>query len=174
MNQRMIGRLLLFSIFGLFTCSKQPLPTVDQVDLERYAGKWYEIASFPMCFQRGCTCTTAEYTPTGQGYVEVLNRCIKNGEPTSAEGKAFPVKGSNNSRLRVQFFWPFRGNYYVIALADDYSYAMVGSPNRKYLWILSRSPQLDPDTLQMLKDKAENLGFDINRLQRTEQEECER
>lgn len=172
MDKRILRGLLLFSIFGLFGCSKRSLPTVDQVDLERYAGKWYEIASFPMRFQRGCSCTTAEYTPTGKGYVEVLNRCIKNGEPTSAEGKAFPVEGSNNSRLRVQFFWPFRGDYYVIALADDYRYAMVGSPSREYLWILNRSPQMDPDTFQMLKEEAESLGFDTSRLQRTDQEAC--
>jgi apolipoprotein D and lipocalin family protein len=104
----------------------QPLETVKQVDLRRYAGKWYEIAAFPQRFQKGCTCTTAEYEMTDQGWIRVINTCHKDspeGKLSVARGKAFIVPGSGNAKLRVQFFWPFRGDYWIIDLAEDYSYA---------------------------------------------------
>jgi apolipoprotein D and lipocalin family protein len=154
------------------TCSSSVPETVPAVDLERYAGKWYEIASFPQRFQRGCHCTYAEYTPTGKGYVRVFNSCRRdsvNGKQTTISGKAFPVKGSNNAKLKVQFFWPFRGNYWIIELADDYSYAAVGAPGRNYLWILARSPQMSDETYAILLRKISAKGFDVSRLQKTEQ-----
>lgn len=160
-------------IIMLFGCSStKPLATVNEVDLEKYAGTWYEISSFPQSFQKGCHCTTAEYQLTDKGYVRVINKCRKGGpegETDSAKGKAFPVKGSNNSKLKVQFFWPFRGNYWIIELADDYSYTVIGEPKRKYLWILSRTPQMDRETYKMLLDKIEKKGFDISKLEETDQ-----
>jgi apolipoprotein D and lipocalin family protein len=150
----------------------QTLQTVPQVDLKRYAGLWYEIASYPQRFQKGCTCTTAQYTPTEQGYIIVENRCHKdstNGKQSYIKGKAFIEKNTGNAKLKVQFFWPFTGKYWIIDLADDFSYAVVSHPNRKYLWILSRIPQLDAKTYQKILNSLTEKGFDLSTLQTTKQ-----
>ena len=113
--------------------SAQELQTIPYVDLERYAGLWYEIASYPQRFQEGCTATTAEYTLSDKGYVIVENRCNKytlDGKQSYIKGKAFVVKNSGNAKLKVQFFWPFRGSYWIIDLADDYNYAVVSHPGK--------------------------------------------
>jgi apolipoprotein D and lipocalin family protein len=157
-----------------FSCAKsQDLQTVDSVDIEKYLGQWYEVASFPASFQKGCRCTTAEYLmEPGKNYIRVINKCLKlsksGSKMTVAKGKAFPVKGSGNARLKVQFFWPFKGDYYIIELAGDYSFAVVGHPERNYLWILSREPYMTKDTYNMLLEKIRQKGFDISRLQLTE------
>lgn len=150
----------------------QTLPTVSKVDLSRYAGKWYEIASFPQRFQKGCHCTTAEYTPTNNGYIIVENRCNKDslhGKESYIKGKAFIDDNISNAKLKVQFFWPFRGKYWIIDLADDYSYAVVGHPNRDYLWILCRTPHMDEQLYNQIVERIKKNGFDISRLQRTPQ-----
>jgi apolipoprotein D and lipocalin family protein len=105
------------------------------------------------------------------GVIKVVNTCRKNspdGEVDRAEGKAFVVPGSNNAKLRVQFFWPFRGDYWILELENDYSYAVVGVPSRKYCWILSRTPQMDPEILEMLVQHLKAKGFDVSRMQRTD------
>jgi apolipoprotein D and lipocalin family protein len=150
----------------------QTLQTVPYVDLKKYAGKWYEIASFPQRFQKGCYCTTAEYTPTDKGDVIVENRCNKdsiNGKQSYIKGKAFVVENSGNAKLKVQFFWPFRGKYWIIELADDYSYAVVGHPNRKYLWILSRTPSINDTTYQQIISRLKEKGFDETKIRLTKQ-----
>ncbi len=163
--------LVLGAVYLALQPNPAPLPTVASVDLRRYAGKWYEIALIPNRFEKGCHCTTAEYVPK-EGYVEVRNSCRKgsaNGKDDGALGKAFPVEGSHNAKLRVQFFWPFRGDYWILDLAADYSHALVGSPDRDFLWILARSPQLAPTVYARLSQKAQELGFDTRRLVRTDQ-----
>lgn len=147
-----------------------PLQTVEKVDLNRYSGKWYEIAAFPQRFQKGCHCTTAEYRPTEQGYISVLNKCNKgsvNGPLDSAIGKAFVDAGSGNAKLKVQFFWPFKGKYWIIDLAPDYSHAVVGHPNRDYLWILCRKPRMSDSLYQSILMKLSEQGFDTTRLIKT-------
>ncbi len=168
-------RSLFVSLAGLIlgSCHASPeTPTnVGSVDLEKYTGRWYEIASFPASFQKGCHCTTAEYQLTGKKYIRVINRCRRNavdGKASGITGRAYPVKGSNNTKLKVQFFWPFRGDYHIIILAPDYSYAVVAS-GKNYLWILSRSATIPDSLYQELTDKLSVMGFDINRLQRTAQ-----
>jgi apolipoprotein D and lipocalin family protein len=149
-----------------------PLPTVANVDLARYMGTWYEIAAFPQRFEKGCHCVTAEYEMTGKGFVRVVNSCRKNGPEgklKKARGKAFVVADSGNAKLRVQFFWPFRGNYWIIDLADDYSYAVVGDPGRKYLWILSRTAKMDPALYAEIVKRAAEKGFDTARLELMDQ-----
>ncbi|RNI31742.1 lipocalin family protein [Rufibacter latericius] len=168
------GLLALGALYLAFKPKHAFLPTVPSVDLQRYAGKWYEIALIPNRFEKGCHCTTAEYVPR-EGYVEVRNTCRKgsaNGKDDGALGKAFPVEGSNNAKLRVQFFWPFRGDYWILDLAPDYSHALVGSPDRKFLWILARTRQLDPTLYSRLEQKARSLGFDERKLQKADQS-CE-
>lgn len=152
----------------------QPLQTVERVDLEKYLGRWYDIASYPARFQKGCHCTTADYEIVpGKNYILVTNRCVKykNGKSkiSVAYGKAFIVEGSNNARLKVQFFWPFRGDYYIIGLADDYSWAIVGHPTRKYLWILYRESFIPTDTYNHILEAVHQKGYDLKKLQRTPQ-----
>ena len=150
----------------------QELQTVPSVDLKKYAGRWYEIASFPQRFQKGCHCTTAEYTPTDKGYIIVENRCNRDsvqGKQSYIKGKAFVVPNAGNARLKVQFFWPFRAKYWIIDLADDYSYAVVSHPNRKYLWILSRTPQLSDAVYNGILTRLKEKGFDLSKIKLTVQ-----
>ena len=150
----------------------QTLQTVPNVDIEKYAGKWYEIASFPQRFQRGCHCTTATYTLSPKGFVVVENRCNKdsvNGKVSYIKGKAFVEPNSGNAKLKVQFFWPFRAKYWIIDLADDYGYAVVSHPNMQYLWILCRKPVMEDDTYRGILERLEQKGFDLSKLQRTVQ-----
>jgi len=150
-----------------------PLAVVERVDLERYAGKWFEIASFPQRFQRGCVATTATYEIMGPNEVRVLNECRDgsfDGELRSIEGSAWVTNAEESSaKLKVQFFWPFSGDYWVIDLADDYSYAVVGHPSRKYLWILARSRRMATPTLEALRQRIAAQGYDLDALKITPQ-----
>lgn len=152
--------------------SNQPLETVDSVDLQRYEGTWYEIASFPQRFQKGCHCTTATYTATEEDFVVVENRCRKdsiNGEESYIKGKAYIVENTNNAKLEVEFFWPFKGDYWIIDLDKDYQYAVVGHPNREYLWVLSRTPQMSDSLYSEITKRIADKGFDLSILQKTVQ-----
>ena len=154
------------------TSKSQILQTVSSVDVNRYSGKWYEIASYPQRFQKGCHCTTAEYTLSPDGYLIVENRCNRvsvNGKQSYIKGKAFVEKNSGNAKLKVQFFWPFRAKYWIIDLADDYSYAVVSHPNKKYLWILSRTPKMNDTFYRQILSKLKEKGFDLSKLQVTQQ-----
>lgn len=148
-----------------------PVQTVESVDLKRYAGMWYEIANLPMTFQRDCVGdTTAEYTLHPDGAVGVNNRCrTKDGDIDSASGTATAVEGSNNAKLEVSFFKPFKGDYWVIGLDPEYRWAVVGSPDRKYLWILSRSPQLQQEELDRALATAKAQGYPLDELRYTPQ-----
>ena len=148
------------------------LQTVPHVDVKKYSGKWYEIASFPLIFQRGCHCTTAEYTMTDKGYLIVENRCNRDsiqGKQSYIKGKAFVEENSGNAKLKVQFFFPFKAKYWIIDLADDYSYAVVSNPNRKYLWILSRTPKMSDAVYEQILSRLKDKGFDLSKLKVTEQ-----
>ena len=161
---------MLFACMTTAGCRLQTLETVPGVDLNRYAGKWYEIASFPQSFQKGCHGTTAEYTLSEKGYVIVENRCYRdslNGKQSYIKGKAFVVKNSGNARLKVQFFWPFTGKYWIIDLADDYSYAVVSGPGKNYLWILSRTPVLNETVYHGILSRLQSKGFDLTQLKKT-------
>jgi apolipoprotein D and lipocalin family protein len=148
----------------------EPLLTVKEVNLERYAGLWYEIASFPQKFQKGCRCTTAEYMITDKNYIKVINKCQKPGKFAKIEGKAFAVKNSGNAKLKVQFFWPFKGDYWIIGLDTNYQWAVVGSESRKYLWILSRMTIMDEKTYNEILAEISAKGFDTSILKKTSQD----
>jgi len=151
-----------------------PVASVVAVDLDRYAGKWFEIASFPMFFQRKCVGdTTATYALAPNGTVSVVNRCRTHKGVDEATGTATVVEGFSNSRLKVSFFWPFKADYWVIGLDTDYRWAVVGSPNRKYLWVLSRTPQLPRPLLDAALASASAQGFDLTQLQYTLQDGVE-
>jgi apolipoprotein D and lipocalin family protein len=148
-----------------------PVASVSNVDLARYVGKWYEIASFPMFFQRHCIGdTTAQYAETPDGSVAVINRCRTKAGFDEAHGTANVVEGFGNGRLKVSFFWPFRADYWIIGLDADYRWAVVGNPNRKYLWVLSRTPQLPRALLDATLKSAESQGFDLTKLRYTAQD----
>jgi apolipoprotein D and lipocalin family protein len=148
---------------------EKPLETVNYVDLKKYLGTWFEIAAFPQLFEKGCSCTSATYGLNKDGSIIVKNRCIKNNKLKVTEGKAFVTDKGTNSKLAVQFFWPCKSKYWIIDLAKDYSYAVVGHPNRRFLWILSRRPTLDDQTYNQLVVRAANKGFDVRHLAKTEQ-----
>jgi apolipoprotein D and lipocalin family protein len=164
--------ILVLLVMATTTSNAEPLQTVPYVDLDKYAGKWYEIASYPQRFQKGCHCTTAEYTISDKGYVIVENRCNRdslNGKRSYIKGKAFVEANSGNAKLKVQFFWPFKGKYWIIDLADNYSYAVVSHPNKKYLWILSRTSKMDDRIYQQIISRLKEKGFDLSKLQITPQ-----
>jgi apolipoprotein D and lipocalin family protein len=150
---------------------KTPLTTVERVDLERYAGRWFEIARYPNRFQKGCAAdTTAEYSLREDGKIVVLNSCKqKNQKVKSARGTAQVVDKKSNAKLKVTFFWPFYGNYWIIDLEPQYRYAVVGEPDRKYLWILSRTPALDEQTYAEIIGRIRSAGYDPSRLVKTPQ-----
>ncbi len=147
--------------------SVAPPATAPSVDLARYAGQWHEIESFPNPFQRGCSATRAIYTPTADGRIRVQNFCRRKGHLDSIEGTARVVPGSNNTRLKVRFFWPFEGDYWILDLDRNYRWAAVGTPDRRFLWILSRSPELDPAVLGGIRGRLAAQGYDVSRLQPT-------
>lgn len=183
MSKKIAAAGLVTIIVGLLVTNqmkqKAPLRVVPSVDLERYQGVWYEIARLPNRFEEICASdVTAQYTPLSAGRVEVVNRCRKkDGQMTEARGIARPAEDSReNSRLEVRFapdflsFLPFVwGDYQIMELAPDYSYALVGEPARKYLWILSRTPQMEEATYRKLVEEAAAQGFDVSQLIRTKQ-----
>lgn len=173
----MIRRLLLALPLLLAACATPPAEpppaTVASVDLARYAGTWHEIARFPNSFQdgrgRACTDTTATYTARPDGTVGVVNRCRDaRGEEVVATASAYAVEGSGNAKLRVTFFWPFYGDYWVIGLDPDYRWAVVGAPGRNYLWVLSRTPTMSEADYAAAVAIARGQGFAVERLVRGE------
>lgn len=150
--------------------AQAPVASVPSVDLARYSGKWFEIASFPMFFQRNCVAdTTAEYSAAADGSIAVRNRCRTESGFDEATGKATPVEGFGNGRLKVSFFWPFKSDYWVLGLDPEYRWAVVGNPNRKYLWVLSRTPQLPSALMEAARASALAQGFDLSQLRTTVQ-----
>jgi apolipoprotein D and lipocalin family protein len=149
------------------TKNDNTLEVVPHVELEKYLGKWYEIAHLPAKFEEGCSDITATYGLSKDGSVTVLNECKRNGKVKVAKGKAKIVDKSTGAKLKVTFFWPFYGDYWIIKLSDNYDYAVVGTPNRKYLWILNRTPEMDGKLFSQLTEFANSKGFDVQKLIRT-------
>lgn len=153
-------------MFSVFSCSKAPLDTVPNVDIEKYSGTWYEIARLPNSFEKGLKCVTATYSLKENGKIKVENRGVKaDGKVSDIEGTAWQSDGEYPGRLKVRFFWPFSGNYYIMKLADDYSYSLVGSPSRKFLWILSRSKSISEETKSELLQYAKDRGFAVENME---------
>jgi len=180
----LISGVLLLPVFGLSGpqaverqgIDGKPLKTVDRVDLERYLGIWYETAKIPNWFQRKCARnTTAEYSRRADGQIEVLNRCLDHsGKTETARGVARIVDPASNAKLEVSFvdlfgwrlFW---GDYWIIGLGREYQYAVVGTPNRRYGWILSRKPDLSSQALSAINELLLAQGYDPTQFEPTEQ-----
>lgn len=163
--------LLLLMSLALLGCKtpKDAPTTVKNVNIKKYLGKWYEIASFPNRFQRGCRCTSAQYGLIKNNRLSVLNRCIKyqNTHYSDAKGVAWAPNPNNFSKLKVRFFWPFSGDYWILYLDKHYGYVLVGSPNREYLWILARHKTLALKTYKKLVTIAKQKGYDVKKLKKT-------
>ena len=174
MSKSLLSVLLL--TLPLFACAAKIKPSapslqvVSFVDLNKYIGTWYEIARYPHRFQEGCFGTSATYTLLPDGKIGVLNQCHKGtleGEISTAKGKAWVVDQETNAKLKVSFFWPFSGDYWIIDLGENYAYAVVGHPTRDYLWILSRNPEMDEAIYNHILEKLRNQSYDVGKLMKT-------
>ncbi len=162
--------LLTLLLTGCVTIPENVRP-VDNFQLERYLGKWYEIARLDHSFERGLTRIYAEYSLRDDGGVKVVNRGYseKNGAWKEAVGKAYFVEGPGKGYFKVSFFGPFYGSYIIFELDRDYQYSVVSGPDKSYLWILSRTPSMSGELLNSLIAKAAATGFDTSKLIFTDQ-----
>ncbi len=173
--------IIALALLALTACAPQPerrtsdtpLRTVEAVELERYLGRWYEIARYDNRFERGCHGVTADYARRGDGLISVVNTCYRDGldgPAQTATGRARVVEGSGGAKLEVSFFGPFWGDYWIIELDDAaYQWSVVSEPRGRYLWILSRTPQMDPDALAARLNRLQAMGFDTEALVYPEQ-----
>lgn len=152
----------------LTACTGLPegVQPVKPFEVERYLGKWYEIARLDHSFERGLSSVTADYTLRPEGGIRVINRGYSSAEQKweQAEGRAFFVKDSDTGYLKVSFFGPFYGSYVIFELDQDYQYAFVSGPNRDYLWLLARQPVISESLRQHFIDRARQNGFDVDKL----------
>lgn len=160
-------RVFIFSLLSLFFfgCSNHyaPLKTVEKVDINAYMGKWYEIARYEHSFEKGCSNVSATYTLEQSGDISVLNQCMKADTWSKAKGIAYATDASN-AKLKVSFFRPFYGNYWILMLGEQYEYAVVGEESREYLWILSRTKKMDDEVIEMILKKLPELGYTQEKL----------
>ncbi len=161
--------LFLFCKISYAMTAGEPI-TVPYVDLPKYMGTWYEIARFPQRFEKNCTAVTATYQVRLDGDVDVVNQChlgTINGKLKKSRAKAWVVNKETNAKLKVQFFWPFAGKYWVIDLDENYEYAVVGHPNRKYLWVLYRHPHMPDELYSQITQRIREKGYDLTLLEKT-------
>ena len=175
--RRLVPLLAILAFAGCSTTTSReglpPLQTVPHVDLLRYVGTWFEIASFPQRWQQGCVGTRARYALGGDGDIAVVNLCRDgafDGSERIASGVARVVDEKSNAKLEVSFLWPFWGDYWIIDLDPAYRWAVVGHPSRDFLWILSRSPRLDAAVYDGILARLREQKYDLTRLQKTAQE----
>ena len=159
----------LIALLILAGCYSAPagIQPVDSFELNRYLGKWYEIARLDHSFERGLEQVTAEYSMREDGGVRVINRgfSVADNEWSQAEGKAYFVGGSDTGHLKVSFFGPFYGSYIIFGLdKEHYEYSFVSGPDRSYLWLLARRPQVSKEVMEEFIAKASALGFDTDAL----------
>ena len=144
--------------------------TVNQLNIAEYMGKWYEIARYDHSFEKGMTHVSAEYSLMPNGKIQVINQGIKDGEAKSIVGKAKqPSPTEYPGRLKVSFFLWFYSDYYIMELNKDYQYALIGSSSDKYLWILSRTPEMPEVQLKGILQKMAQRGYDLSKLVFVEQ-----
>jgi apolipoprotein D and lipocalin family protein len=164
-----LKRLVLLLAVFLSACTGMPesVAPAQDFDVNRYLGQWYEIARLDHSFERGLEQISAEYSLRDDGGIKVINRgfSLKENQWREAEGKAYFVDKPNEGYLKVSFFGPFYGSYVIFALdQQNYEYAFVSGPNTSYLWLLSRTPTVEPELLAEFIDKASKLGFDTDKL----------
>jgi len=168
--------LLLALLFLISSCKGQNTmidkTVVKELDIERYLGNWYEISRYDHRFESGLVGVTASYSFREDGKIKVVNTGFKetlDGQKSEAIGKARIPDPNIPSKLKVSFFWFFYGDYFVLELDENYQWAVIGSSSDNYLWILSRTPQMDESLYNELLDKLTNRGYDVNKLIKIEQ-----
>ncbi|NWG93096.1 MAG: lipocalin family protein [Parvularculaceae bacterium] len=172
--------IAMVGLVALLGCASQPVNRVSTVplevegavDLNKYLGRWFEIARFENRFERNCEGVTADYSMRKDGLIRVENTCREGspaGEERKSVGRAKIVDPKTNAKLKVSFFGPFWGDYWILDLTDDYSRSIVGEPSGRYLWILSRSPTITPQSRDEAMKKLAGLGYDVSRLYFTRQ-----
>lgn len=170
--------LILVTTLLLAACHQGPVgnPSVPyptrSVDLNRYAGTWYELGRYENRFEKGCEGVTAEYAWQEDGTISVINRCHQgkvDGPLDTAEGVAKIVPHTANTKLRVSFFGPFYGDYWVLDHGKDYSWSIVGEPTGRYLWLLFRKPHPSEKLKKHVWARAKALGYDTTLIRETEQ-----
>jgi len=166
----LVALVAVVMITDVAVANEPELTVVDSVELDRYLGTWYEIASYPAWFQKNCTAVSAHYSLRDDGLIKVVNSCNKgslDGTLKRAKGRAKVVDTNTNAKLKVSFFGPFWGDYWIIDLDPDYQWAVVGEPKRKYLWILSRTRSMDDQLYERIRAGLTNKGYDPDGLNRT-------
>ena len=167
-----------WGVFMIFLCAAvgfgcassgdlPPLQTVAKLDIDRYLGKWHEIARYDHRFQRGCVGSTAEYALLPDGRISVTNTCREEDEPgkvRQSTGVAWVDDPAEPAKLRVRFFWPFSAAYWVIALDEEYQWAVVGHSSRDYLWVLSRTATMEDELYKKILDLITAQRYDVTRL----------
>jgi lipocalin len=149
----------------------QDVNTNINVDVQRYCKTWYEIARFTHTFEKNLQRVTATYSIVNDHKIAVLNKGFTpDNRLKQIRGKAWIPDKNITSKLKVQFFWPFAANYWIIYLDNEYHYAIIGGPTKKYLWILADKPKIEQDVYNNLVSVAKNLGYDITKLQTVQQE----
>lgn len=167
------------TVLSLSACAGSPGPVgnnavpqpAKSVELDRYFGRWYEMARYEAPFQKGCEAVTADYSLRDDGKIEVVNSCRKGGvggKLEQAVGKAKVVDSSTGAKLKISFFGPFYGDYWVLDRADDYSWSIVGEPSGRYLWMLTRNAKPDAATRARLEARVKELGYDWSRVRITQ------
>lgn len=143
----------------VYRTSNDPLP-IAHIEPTRYAGVWHEAARLPNAFEEGCLLATASYTLRNDGGVDVVNTCRDSkGETRTARGQARLVGENGEGKLKVRFFWPVEADYWVLERADDYSWAIVGEPSGRYLWVLTRAAEITPDQRAFFETRITALRY---------------
>lgn len=160
-------------IFAKGPVGNQSVPEPTQpVDLKKYLGRWYEYARYENGFEKNCEAVTADYSLRDDGTIKVVNTCHQdtiNGKIKTAEARAKIVEESNNAKLKVSFFRPFYGDYWVLDHAADYKWSIVGEPSGRYLWLLFRSPHPSAKDVEHVESRVRQLGYDTSLLRKTKQ-----
>jgi apolipoprotein D and lipocalin family protein len=151
-------------VFSCYYPDKYFIKPVDNFEISKYLGKWHEIARTDNSFERGCTKVTANYKLRSDGGIEVINECFNDNKLKQIKGKAYFKESSHIGSLKVTFFWPFYGNYYVVYIDESYSHAIVYGGNPKYIWILSRNEKITKTKLDYLLLKIKDLGLNPQSL----------
>jgi len=144
------------------------IDAVPYIEIDRYAGIWYEIGRYSHWYEKGISNVSAEYIPR-DGYIDIINRYEKSNKYDEIRGKAFIIPDSGNAKFKVQFHWPFKGNYWIIDLDKDYQWAVVSNPSQTNLWILYRKPIIDNEKLRPIVYRLVNLGFELAKVHWTKQ-----
>ncbi|WP_295794743.1 lipocalin family protein [Mucilaginibacter sp.] len=156
--------LLFVSFLSLVTAL--PNKTVSYVDSKKFGGTWYSLYSIPTMFDKGSRQTTTHYTLNKDGYYDVVTTCIKNekGDLHTVKSKIFRVDGASDGQMKAQFLWPFKVDYWVVELAPDYSWAVVGHPDHKFLFIMARKPEMDAKLHEEIVAKCKAMGYPVETL----------